>query len=182
MPTSAEITVHDKVFIPFIAAAALQEKIQALASQLNADYAGKKPLFIAILNGSFMFAADVFREISIEAEISFIRLTSYEGTESSGKIVTAFGLDKSLSGRHVIILEDIVDTGKTLSEFLPQIHQQSPASLAIATLLHKPEATRFPIPISYCCFSIPNKFVLGYGLDYDGLGRNLPGLYQLKES
>lgn len=182
MPNTAEITVLDKVFVPFITAEALQSKVQALASQLNADYAGKKPLFIAILNGSFMFAADVFRQISIEAEISFIRLTSYEGTESSGKIVTAFGLDKSLKGRDVIILEDIVDTGKTLSEFLPQIHQQSPASLAVATLLHKPEATRFPIPITYCCFSIPNKFVLGYGLDYDGLGRNLPGLYQLKEA
>jgi len=182
MPNRTEITVLDKVFVPFITENELKEKIQALAIQLNTDYAGKKPLFIAILNGSFMFAADVFRQISIEAEISFIRLASYEGTESSGKIVTAFGLDKSLTGRDVIILEDIVDTGKTLSEFLPQIQQQSPASLAVATLLHKPEATRYPIPIAYCCFSIPNKFVLGYGLDYDGLGRNLPGLYQLKES
>ena len=182
MPTTAEITVHDKVFVPFIAAEELETKIKALASQLNADYAGKKPVFIAILNGSFMFAADVFRQISIEAEISFIRLASYEGTESSGKIVTAFGLDKSLTGRDVIILEDIVDTGKTLSAFLPQIQQQSPASLAVATLLHKPEATKYPISIAYCCFTIPNKFVLGYGLDYDGLGRNLPGLFQLKES
>lgn len=182
MPTPSEITVHNKTFVPFISAEKLQEKIQWLANQLNQDYVGKKPLFIVILNGSFMFAADVFRQISIEAEICFIRLSSYTGTTSSGKVVTAIGLDMPLVNRPVIILEDIVDTGKTLSEFLPQINLQQPQSVAVATLLHKPEATRFPIPIQYCCFSIPNKFVLGYGLDYNGLGRNLPGLYQLKES
>ncbi len=181
MHNPSEITVHDKIFIPFISAETLQEKIQELAAQLNQDYAGKQPLFIAILNGSFMFAADVFRQITIEAEICFIRLSSYTGTTSTGQVITAIGLDVPLSNRPVIILEDIVDTGKTLSEFLPQIQLQQPASVAVAALLHKPDATRFPVPIQYCCFSIANKFVLGYGLDYNGLGRNLPGLYQLKE-
>jgi len=177
-----EVTVHDKIFVPFISAEKLQEKIQELAAQLNRDYAGKQPLFISILNGSFMFAADVFRQITIEAEICFIRLSSYSGTESTGQVMTAIGLDVPLTNRPIIILEDIIDTGKTLSEFLPQIQLQTPASVAIATLLHKPNAIRYPVPIQYCCFSIANKFVLGYGLDYNGLGRNLPGIYQLKEN
>jgi len=181
MHNPSEIAVHDKIFVPFISAEILKEKIQELAAQLNQDYAGKQPLFIAILNGSFMFAADVFRQITIEAEICFIRLSSYTGTASTGQVITAIGLDVPLSNRPVIILEDIVDTGKTLSEFLPQIQLQQPASVAVATLLHKPDATQFPVPIQYYCFSIANKFVLGYGLDYNGLGRNLPGLYQLKE-
>ena len=136
-------------------------------------------MFIAILNGSFIFASDLFKSISIEAEICFIKLASYKGTKSSGQVITAIGLDTDIIDRHVIILEDIVDTGKTLSEFLPQLHHQQPASLAIAALLHKPEATVYPIKIDYLGFSIPNKFVLGYGLDYDGLGRNIKEIYQL---
>ncbi|MEN9686006.1 MAG: hypoxanthine phosphoribosyltransferase, partial [Bacteroidota bacterium] len=135
---------------------------------------------IAILNGSFMFASDLFKEISIEAEICFIKLASYKGTKSSGQVITAIGLDIDISNRHVIILEDIIDTGKTMNEFLPQLRNQQPASLKVAVLLHKPDATVFPLTIDYCCFSIPNKFVLGYGLDYDGYGRNIRELYQLE--
>ena len=158
------------------------ERIAQLAEQIDKDYAGKKPLFIAILNGSFMFASDLFKYITIEAEICFIKLASYKGTKSTGQVITAIGLDTDIVDRHVVVLEDIIDTGKTMSEFLPQLQNQQPASLKIAALLHKPEATAYPITIDYLGFSVPDKFLLGYGLDYDGLGRNLKEIYQLTES
>jgi hypoxanthine phosphoribosyltransferase len=175
------IRVHDKDFEPYLPAEQITEKIRQIAGKVDADYAGKKPLFVAILNGSFMFASDLFKELTIESEICFIKLASYKGTKSSGQVITAIGLDTDLHGRHVIILEDIVDTGKTLSEFLPQLEHQQPASLKIAALLHKPEATVYPITVDYLGFSVPNKFLLGYGLDYDGLGRNIPSIYKLVE-
>jgi hypoxanthine phosphoribosyltransferase len=128
-----------------------------------------------------MFASDLFKELAIDAEICFIKLASYKGTKSTGHVITAIGLDMDLFGRDVVIVEDIVDTGKTLSEFLPQLRHQQPASLKIVALLHKPEATVFPITIDYLGFSIPNKFVVGYGLDYDGLGRNIPEIFKLIE-
>jgi hypoxanthine phosphoribosyltransferase len=173
------IIVHDKEFEPYLSAERITQTIQQMADAINRDYTGKRPLFIAILNGSFMFAADLFKAVTIDAEICFIKLASYKGTKSSGQVITAIGLDTDLIDRHVIILEDIVDTGKTLSEFLPQLQHHHPASLKIAALLHKPEATVYPIKIDYLGFSIPNKFVLGYGLDYDGLGRNIKEIYQL---
>jgi hypoxanthine phosphoribosyltransferase len=175
------IKVHDKYFVPFLSENDIQEKVRQLASQLNKDYEDKRPLFIAILNGSFMFAGDIFKYLNIDAEICFIKLASYKGTKSSGQVFTAIGLDIDITGRHVIILEDIIDTGKTLNHFLPQLINQQPASLKIAILLHKPEATVYPVNIDYCCFSIPDKFVVGYGLDYNGLGRNISSIYQLKE-
>jgi hypoxanthine phosphoribosyltransferase len=175
------LKVHDKTFVPYLPESIILEKVKELAAELNKDYAGKKPLFIAILNGAFMFTADLFKELSIEAEICFIKLASYKGTKSTGQVLTAIGLDTDITNRHIVILEDIIDTGKTMNEFLPQLYNQQPASLKIAVLLHKPDATVFPINIDYCCFSIPNKFVLGYGLDYDGLGRNIRELYQLSE-
>lgn len=176
-----DIRVHDKQFEPYLDAKKIAARIKEIAGKLNKDYAGKKPLFIAILNGSFMFAADLFKELTIDAEICFIKLASYKGTKSTGHVITAIGLDMDLFGREVVIVEDIVDTGKTLSEFLPQLEHQQPASLKIVALLHKPEATVFPITIDYLGFSIPNKFVVGYGLDYDGLGRNIPEIFKLIE-
>lgn len=176
-----EIRVHDKQFEPYLNAAMIADRIKEIAGKLNKDYADKKPLFIAILNGSFMFASDLFKELAIDAEICFIKLASYKGTKSTGHVLTAIGLDMDLFGRDVVIVEDIVDTGKTLSEFLPQLKHQQPASLKIVALLHKPEATVFPITIDYLGFSIPNKFVVGYGLDYDGLGRNIPEIFKLIE-
>lgn len=173
------IQVHDKKFQPFIEAKRLQNRIKEMATQLNADLEGERPLFIAILNGSFMFAADLFRQITIDAEISFIKLASYKGTKSTGHVVTAIGLDEDLHNRTVVILEDIVDTGKTLAAFLPQLQHQHPRKLLIAALLLKPAAMQHPIPIDYLGFSVPDQFLLGYGLDYDGLGRNLPEIYQL---
>jgi hypoxanthine phosphoribosyltransferase len=173
------IKVHDKEFKPYISADKITAEVKRVASEINKDYAGKKPLFIAILNGSFMFAADLFKEINIEAEICFIKLASYKGIKSSGQVITAIGLDVDLVGREIIVIEDIVDTGNTLSKFLPQIYHHHPASLKIAALLHKPEAMVHPIKIDYLGFSVPNKFLLGYGLDYDGLGRNIKEIYQL---
>ena len=150
-----------------------------VAAEINRDYEGKNPLFIAILNGAFIFAADLFKQINLEAEICFIKLASYKGVKSTGKVITAIGLDTEIYNRDIIIVEDIVDTGKTLSQFLPTLEHQHPASLKIATLLHKPSATVHAIKIDYLGFTIPDKFVLGYGLDYDGLGRNIKEIYQL---
>lgn len=173
------VKVRDKYFTPYLSETIIAEQVKALATKINEEYEGKKPLLIAVLNGSFMFASDLCKLITIEAEISFIKLASYQGTKSTGKVITAIGLDINISGRDVIIVEDIIDTGKTLHQFIPQLLSHQPHSLKIAVLLHKPEATIHPINIDYTCFSIPNKFVVGYGLDYDGLGRNLPAIYQL---
>jgi hypoxanthine phosphoribosyltransferase len=177
----ASIQVHDKLFDPFLTNAQIDERVGNLADQLNTDYAGKKPLFIAILNGSFIFASDLFKKLRIDAEICFIKLASYKGSRSTGHVVTAIGLDNEIFGRDVVIIEDIVDTGKTLTEFLPQLQHQQPASLRIVALLHKADATVYHIPIDYLGFTIPDKFVVGYGLDYNGLGRNIPEIYKLVE-
>lgn len=176
------VELHGKIFVPYLTADQIQDAIRKLAKQLDEAYAGKKPLFIGVLNGSFMFASDLFKYLTIEAEICFIKLASYKGTKSTGHVITAIGLDTDVTQRHVIILEDIIDTGKTMHSFLPQLFNQQPHSVKVAVLLHKPEATVFNIPIDYTCFSIPNKFVLGYGLDFDGFGRNLPEIYQLADS
>jgi hypoxanthine phosphoribosyltransferase len=175
------IKVHDKTFNTFLSESAINEQVKRIAQEINIDYKGKTPLFIAILNGSFMFASDLFKELDIEAQVCFIKLASYQGVKSTGNVVTSIGLDVSLKDREVIVIEDIVDTGKTLHDFLPQIMDQHPSSLKIATLLHKPEALKYPLKIDYVGFSIPNKFVVGYGLDYDGLGRNLREIFQLSE-
>jgi hypoxanthine phosphoribosyltransferase len=174
------IQVLDKTFEPYLKEAAIQEKITELAGQLNQDYAGKRPLFLSILNGAFLFTADLFKQITIEAEVSFIKLASYKGTSSTGNVITAIGLDINVKDRHIIILEDIIDTGKTLHHYLPQLESMQPASVKIAVLLNKKEALIYPVQIDYACFDIPNKFVVGYGLDYDGLGRNSRDIYQLK--
>ena len=173
------IKVHDKTFETYLSEDTILKRVKEMAVVINNDYAGRRPLFIVILNGSFMFAADVFKYLTIEAEICFIKLASYKGMKSSGKVVTSIGLEEDLFGKEVIILEDIVDTGKTLHNFLPKLIHQQPKSLKIAALLHKPEATEYPLTLNYVGFVIPNKFVVGYGLDYDGLGRNLKEIYQL---
>ena len=175
----AVMTVHGKSFEIYLSEETIQQRVKELAAEINKDYTGKRPLFIAILNGSFMFAADLFKQLSVEAELCFIKLASYKGMKSSGKVVTSIGLEEDLFGKDVIIVEDIVDTGKTLHKFLPKLIHQQPKSLKIATLLHKSEATEYPLVLDYVGFSIPNKFVVGYGLDYDGLGRNFREIYQL---
>lgn len=173
------VNVHDRSFETYLPEQTIQDRIREMAEEINRDYAGKRPYFIAILNGSFMFAADLFKHLTIDAEICFIKLASYKGMQSSGEVVTSIGLDKDLFEKEVVIVEDIVDTGKTLHEFLPRLHHQQPRTLKIATLLHKSAATRYPLQLDYVGFDIPDKFVVGYGLDYDGLGRNLREIYQL---
>jgi len=173
------IKVHDKEFKTFFSAEEIHIQVNRIATQINNEYNGKRPLFIAILNGSFMFATDLFKALTIEAEICFIKLASYKGIKSTGQVVTTIGLDQTIKDRDIIVIEDIVDTGKTLHEFLPQLLNLAPASLKIATLLHKPDALKHPLQLDYIGFEVPNKFLLGYGLDYDGLGRNLNEIYQL---
>jgi hypoxanthine phosphoribosyltransferase len=175
----SHIHVHDKQFETYLPETAIQERVREMAAAINSDFSGKRPLFIAILNGSFMFAADLFRHLTIEAELCFIKLASYKGMKSSGKVVTSIGLEEDIFGKDIIIVEDIVDTGKTLHDFLPKLQHQQPRSLKIAALLHKSEATTYPLHIDYIGFDIPDKFVVGYGLDYDGLGRNLKEIYQV---
>ncbi|MBW7891208.1 MAG: hypoxanthine phosphoribosyltransferase [Chitinophagaceae bacterium] len=175
------IQIHDKLFKPYLSEELIKSKIGEIAHRIEKDYQGKTPLFIAVLNGSFMFASDLFKMLHHPAEICFIKLASYKGTVSSGHVITSIGLDVPLIERDVIVLEDIVDTGKTMHQFLPQLRHQQPASLKICTLLHKEESTQFPVKIDYRGFVIPNKFVVGYGLDYNGLGRNLNELYELYE-
>lgn len=175
------IRVHDKDFVPYLSQAEIEEAIRRLGEKISIQYKNEFPLFIPILNGSFMFAAELFKHINIPCEICFIKLASYKGTTSTGHLITSIGLDTEVKNKHIIVLEDILDTGKTLSLFLPQLKNQQPASLKVAALLHKPEATVHEVQLDYNCFKIPNKFVVGFGLDYNGLGRNFPALYQLKE-
>ena len=173
--------ILDKSFKPYLTSSEISLAIQQIANQINLDYQDKNPLFIAILNGSFIFASDLFKKIDIPAEISFIKLASYQGTKSTGNVITAIGLETDLFDRHVVVLEDIIDTGKTLSAFLPQMQHQQPKSLKVCTLLHKKEATKYPITIDYLGFEIPDLFVVGYGLDYNGYGRNLDQIMQIDE-
>jgi hypoxanthine phosphoribosyltransferase len=173
--------ILDKSFKPYLTQTDIAYAIERIANQINQDYSDKNPLFIAILNGSFIFASDLFKKINIPAEISFIKLASYQGTKSTGNVITAIGLETDLFERNVIVIEDIIDTGKTLSAFLPQLEHQQPKSLKVCTLLHKKDATQYPVTIDYLGFEIPNLFVVGYGLDYNGYGRNLDQIMQIDE-
>ena len=175
-----DIKLHDKTFEIYIPETEIAKIVLNIADQIN-NSGIEKPLFIAVLNGSFLFAADVIRKITIpNSEISFVKLASYEGTESTGKVNELIGLNQDLKGRNVIILEDIIDTGNTLTTLTQMIEKKENSSLKIATLLYKPEAYTKEISIDYIGKSIPNKFVVGYGLDYDEIGRNLPHIYKLK--
>jgi hypoxanthine phosphoribosyltransferase len=171
------IQLHDKTFKPYLGHAEIQASIAVLAERINLEYKDKNPLFLGILNGSFMFAADLMKKLSIDCEISFVKLSSYSGTSTTGNVKNLIGLTEEVRNRHIIIVEDIVDTGITLqaaNEFLTPL---MPASIRTATLLFKPDAYKGKLPIDYVAFRIPNDFVVGYGLDYDGLGRNLPDIY-----
>lgn len=176
------IKVKDKTFTPLITEQALLARIKTLGEQITNDYRGKNPLFIVVLNGAFLFAAELFKRLDLECEISFIRLSSYAGTSSTGKVAFMMQLSETVRGREVIIIEDIVDTGKTLAQFLPHLQLENPSGIRIASMLSKPTALKEPVKIDYLGFEIEDKFVVGFGLDYDGAGRNLPGIFQLVNS
>ena len=178
---SKEIQIHDKSFHTFISEGEILAAVQNLATTLEKDYEGKDILLIAILNGAFMFASDIMKSLKRDAEISFVKVSSYKGTQASGRVDQLIGLNNNMENRHVIILEDIVDTGITIDKVISLINANDPASVEVCTLLYKPEAYKGKHKPKYIGFEIPNKFVVGYGLDYNELGRNLKELYQLKE-
>lgn len=175
-----QVKLHDKEFRVSIPADKIQDAIAKMAKKINGDYKGKDtPLFISILNGSFMFTADLFKHIDFVCEVTFLKLTSYKGTASTGAVRQLIGVNEAIEGRDVIVLEDIVDTGITLEQILGQLKSFEPASVRVASLLFKPEAYQKDLDIDYIGMEIPNDFIVGYGLDYDGLGRNLPDIYTL---
>lgn len=173
------ITLHDCDFTTYIFEEEIIARITMLAEQIDKEYAEKRPLFLAVLNGSFMFAADLMKRVSIPSEISFIRLASYKDMQSTGKVKEVLGLTEDVQGRHVVVLEDIVDTGHTVNALLEQLKAKEPASVEIAALLLKPECLQHDLKLKYVAKSIPNDFVVGYGLDYNGLGRNLRDIYKI---
>lgn len=171
------VRLHDLQFKPFIPSQTIQARIKELAGQMNDELQYDNPLFIGILNGVFMFAGDLIKELKIDCEITFVKLASYNGTNSTGKVRTDIGLTKVITGRNVVILEDIIDTGKTIIELLQQLKDHKPETVRIATLLFKPDSLEHDIDIDYVGFRVPNDFLVGYGLDYEGLGRNLTDIY-----
>lgn len=174
------VRIKDKEFELFIPSEKIQEAIKVVAKQINKDLEGKDPLFICILNGSFIFAADLIKNISIPCEVTFVRMASYRGTASSGTLKEIYGLEEEIEGRTVVIVEDIVDTGNTINLVKDQLSCDSPKEIKIATLLFKPNALKQKVSLDYVALEIPNDFIVGYGLDYDGYGRNLEDIYKIK--
>jgi hypoxanthine phosphoribosyltransferase len=174
-----QVTIEDKTFGIYIQDQEIQLAIQTIANEMNVHYADKKPIFISVLNGAFMFTADLLKKIEVPCELSFIKLSSYSGTTSTGTVKEIVGLQEEIAGRDVIVIEDIIDTGITMQKIILQLELKNPASIRIATLLLKPDSVKVPINPDFVCFSIPDKFVVGYGLDLNGIGRNLPDIYQL---
>lgn len=171
------IQVKDKTFRPLITAEEIRKRIAEIGMHISRDLEGNNPLFLAILNGSYVFAADLLRSVTIPCEISFIRVSSYSGMESTGKLTEIIGLKEEIEGRTVVIVEDIIDSGFTMEGLVKSLKAKNPADLHICTLLTKPGNMRVKLDISYCAFEIPNDFIVGYGLDYDGFGRNIPAIY-----
>lgn len=175
----SRVTIKDKTFETSIPEAKIIASIKQVAERLNKDFEGKNPLFLAVLNGSFMFASDLMKHINIPCEITFVKLASYEGTLSTGVIKEVIGLNEDIQGRHVVIVEDIVDTGSTMQRMLETLGTHNPAGLHVCTLLLKPGKLKVPLNIEYAAMEIPNDFIVGYGLDYDQQGRNLRDIYTL---
>ena len=175
------VKIKDKTFKTSIPEADILKKVQVVADRLNQDYADKAPVFLAVLNGSFIFAADLMRMITVPSEISFVKYASYEGTSSTGSMKTLMGLNQELTGRHVVIVEDIVDSGFTMAHMIEDLKKKNPASIEICSLLVKPGNLKVDLDINYAVMEIPNDFIVGYGLDYDQEGRNLRDIYTIVE-
>lgn len=173
------VNVHDKTFKPYLTAGQIDVEVSRIADLINKKYMSKRPLVLAVLNGAFVFAADLCRKFTFDCEISFIKLSSYSGTETTGHIKQIIGLDKEVRNRDILVLEDIIDTGITIDGLLNRLNELGAADVTIACLLFKPAAFQKDFTVHYAGFEIPNDFIIGYGLDYDGLGRNLPDIYQI---
>lgn len=176
---SKTIQIHDKYFELFISEEKIKTRVQALGAEIAQQYADKNPLFVGILNGAFLFTADLVRACPIKSEVTFLKVQSYEGLKSTGTVTTLLDFQQDIKDRHLILVEDIIDTGTTFFHLLPTIQAKHPASIAIASLLRKPTAIKHPITVDFVGFDIPNKFVIGYGLDYNEQARNLPAIYKL---
>ena len=181
LKTKLMIQLHDKQFVPFISAQEIEFAIAKMVAQVEADFADETPVFVGVLNGAFMVVSDFMKKYKRPCEVSFIKMASYEGTSSTNEVKQLIGINQDLTGRSVVIIEDIVDTGNTLVELKELFKKQNVKHFKIATLFFKPEAYAKDIKIDYVGIRIPNKFIVGFGLDYDGLGRNLPEVYKLKE-
>ena len=176
-----KIKVRDREFAVSIPEEKIKTRVAEIAAQISHDLEGKRPLFLAVLNGSFVFAADLLRGIDTPCEISFVRMASYEGTSSTGDVKQLIGLKEDIKDRTVVIVEDIIDSGLTMVHLLDLLKEKQPADIKIAALLVKPGNLKVNLDIPYCSFEIPNDFIVGYGLDYDGEGRNLPSIYTVTE-
>ena len=177
----SRIKIHDKEFEISIPREEILKEVKRVADEINRDYAGKRPILLGVLNGCFMFAADLMKNLNIECEISFVKLSSYQGTTTTGVIREVLGLAESIAGRDVIVVDDIVDTGYTKQRMIESRGTREPASVQIASLFLKPARLKVPVDVKYSAFTIPDRFIVGYGLDYDGLGRNLPDVYDVVE-
>lgn len=175
------IRVKDKIFSVFIEGKTIDSATQRVADKINIDTKDENPLFLIILNGAFMFAADLLKKVSVDCNISFVKLASYSGTQSTSVVTELIGLNEDLNGRSVVIVEDIIDTGKTLEVLLKRLKEHNAGKVRIASLLFKPHAFKCDYPIDYVGIEIPNDFIVGYGLDYDGFARNLPDIYKIVE-
>lgn len=174
------VTIQDKQFDLFIEHEVIEHEIRRVAQQINAELADRNPIFLAVLNGAFMFAAELMKEVSIPCEITFVRLASYKGTSSTNQVTEVLGLNENIEGRLVVIVEDIVDSGATMASLLQELAVFKPAEVKIATLLFKPAAMKKKLQLDYVALEIPNDFIVGYGLDYNGYGRNLKDIYKVK--
>lgn len=171
------ISLHGKAFKPYLSEQEIKNRVRQVAAQISHDYRGRCPLMLAVLNGAFVFAADLLRDLQTPCEIAFVRMQSYVGTSSTGRVKQLLGLTQDIEGRDVVIVEDIIDSGLTMKELLSTLSAKHPASLAVSALLVKPDNLRVDLDISYRCFDIPSDFIVGYGLDYDGLGRELRDIW-----
>jgi hypoxanthine phosphoribosyltransferase len=173
------VQIKDKTFTLSIPAEKIQEEVKRVAEQINKDLAGTNPVFICVLNGAFMFAGDLMKYITIPCEVTFVKLSSYEGIISTGKVKEVLGLSEDIEGRTIVIVEDIIDTGLTMAKIIDSLHRFHPKEFKVASFLQKPDALQVQVPLDYVAIKIPNDFIVGYGLDYDGFGRNLPHIYTL---
>lgn len=175
------IKIKDKTFKTSIPESEILERVKAVADRINVDMAGKNPLLLGMLNGSFVFAADLMRMITVPCEVSFVKMSSYQGTSSTGKVKELIGLNEDIKGRTIIIVEDIVESGLTMQKIIETLKARGPEAVYVCTMLLKPDCLKVPLDIKYAAMEIPNDFIVGYGLDYDQQGRNLRDIYTVVE-